>query len=447
MRSHRPAVCLLLLAVALLAGCGEVVSFTDAAVSDNDPKDAATTADGPACGDQTCGGATADGCCPAACNAASDADCDATCGNTVVEPGETCDPLASCPMACAQIGCQERILAGAGTCAAVCSNGGQETTCSPSTDGCCPAGCNASNDIDCAATCDNGEIEVGEQCDPLESCPTSCPNNACDTSTLFGEGTCGAQCVVTGSITECIGGDGCCPGGGFGACNSTNDSDCGPVCGNGTIESGENCEGAGCTCGGESYSCFAPIGGPDTCNIQCHVPAQECGAADACCPYVRGSGGESCNRSSDEECVGPAWRSVDFRRVNYGQGCTVVSIYGIELGASYLFTTCSPGLGVEDPGYGDPVITAVVDNNDRSYPVGNDDCGEPWAIPVLAGWSCNNNDGALRMSCASPNTGGFRILDEGVGRLDVTVCPFGGTAFGHAPFHVWFNGNDPPNPG
>src|SRR6185503_2580264 len=54
--------------------------------------------DGPAsCDQQACSLASKDGCCPAACTASSDADCSASCGHSVLEPNETCDPPSSCP--------------------------------------------------------------------------------------------------------------------------------------------------------------------------------------------------------------------------------------------------------------------------------------------------------------------------------------------------------------
>ena len=40
-----------------------------------------------------------DGCCPAGCNLTVDSDCSATCGNGVVEAGETCDGV-NCPTDC-----------------------------------------------------------------------------------------------------------------------------------------------------------------------------------------------------------------------------------------------------------------------------------------------------------------------------------------------------------
>jgi hypothetical protein len=93
-----------------------------------------------------------DGCCPAGCTANTDSDCSPTCGNGVVEAGETCDPPSSCPTICsADNACTTAQLIGsASSCNAICSHTAI-TTCL-SGDGCCPANCTANTDSDCPAT-------------------------------------------------------------------------------------------------------------------------------------------------------------------------------------------------------------------------------------------------------------------------------------------------------
>jgi hypothetical protein len=116
------------------------------------------------------------------------------------------------------------------------------TSCA-SGDGCCPAGCNHTNDSDCSATCGNGTVEAGEICDG--NCPSSCDDaNACTVDTLTGSAlTCSAQCTHQ-AISQCKNADGCCPAG----CNNTNDSDC-----TGTTPIGGECS-APSTCA--SGTCF-----------------------------------------------------------------------------------------------------------------------------------------------------------------------------------------------
>jgi hypothetical protein len=71
-----------------------------------------------------------------------------SCGNSVVDPGESCDPLSTCPSTCPPIGCQLRTLVSEGTCMARCESGAMQTICGNG-DGCCPSGCSALNDSDC----------------------------------------------------------------------------------------------------------------------------------------------------------------------------------------------------------------------------------------------------------------------------------------------------------
>ncbi len=178
-----------------------------------------------------------DGCCPSGGNALADADCEPICGNMVTEPGELCD--GDCPTSCNDgIACTSDRLVGAATsCDATCLH--DPVTACRDGDGCCPEGCNAQNDADCGAVCGNGVVESGETCDPPSSCPNSCDDaDACTDDVQTGSAsTCNVVCSHQ-TITTCSSGDGCCPAG----CNANNDSDCSPVCGNGVVESGEECD-------------------------------------------------------------------------------------------------------------------------------------------------------------------------------------------------------------
>lgn len=147
---------------------------------------------------------------------------------------------------------------------------------------------NNQNDMNNAQpVCGNGVKEAGELCDGAD-CPTACPAVACVASTLVGgAATCDARCDVA-PITACQAADGCCPTG----CTIANDSDCTPAdsCGNGTVDAGETCDGAGCpttvTCQ-DNDACTADslIGNAAMCDAAClNDPIVICADGDGCCP-------------------------------------------------------------------------------------------------------------------------------------------------------------------
>jgi hypothetical protein len=157
--------------------------------------------------------------------------CTSACQNGLLEPGETCDTTiaagaaGACPTQCDDGNiCTRDKLQNAGTCQAVCVNT-PITECIRD-DGCCPDGanCNNNTDNDCPAVCGNGvvEAESGETCDTAiaageaGACPTSCDDgNKCTTDTLQNAGSCQAVCDNTPIV---------------------------PCCGNGIIETGEDCD-------------------------------------------------------------------------------------------------------------------------------------------------------------------------------------------------------------
>ena len=240
-----------------------------------------------------------DNCCPQGCNASNDQDCRPSCGNDVVETGETCDPASACPTTCPAVGCTKQRLEGtAAACTSRCLDGERQTMCA-SGDRCCPMGCTAANDSDCmGCTCGNGTVEAscGETCDPLASCPAACPAMGCQLRRLVNPGTCQAQCVNDRLQTMCTGGDNCCPP----SCNATNDSDCMPRCGNGAVESGEQCDPvASCptTCPWMGCMRRKLEGTAAACTARCVADGMQtmCARGDGCCP-------PGCNSTNDNDC-------------------------------------------------------------------------------------------------------------------------------------------------
>jgi cysteine-rich repeat protein len=188
-----------------------------------------------------------DGCCPSGANSTTDNDCMVACGNGVLETGEICDTgiatgVGSCPSTCNDMmSCTADTLVAGGTCQATCTN--TPITLPMNNDGCCPTGATPLTDNDCQAGCGNGVVDSGETCDTAivagaGRCPTTCTDGmACTRDVLVNGGTCTAACTFP-AITMPINNDGCCPTG----ANNNTDSDCMPVCRNGVVEQGEQCD-------------------------------------------------------------------------------------------------------------------------------------------------------------------------------------------------------------
>jgi cysteine-rich repeat protein len=237
----------------------------------------------------------ADGCCPPNANQTTDRDCRPKCGNGVIEADETCDPMSSCPACRTNNKCLNVVSRGsAATCDLKC-NYNPIKNCR-SGDGCCPDGCNTSNDNDCSGSCGDGHIDANETCESsgAMACPTSCDDgDSCTTDVATGSrSSCNIRCTHV-AITQAMSGDGCCPAG----ANANTDTDCGATCGNQMTEAGEECDdgndtaGDGCTpdCKIESAvtQCLAKIGTNDRpdcarCNCEkCQMQALACYGGNA----------------------------------------------------------------------------------------------------------------------------------------------------------------------
>ena len=254
-----------------------------------------------------------DGCCPNGCTSATDADCPVGCGNGVVETGETCDTAiaagkeGACPSACDdQVACTVDRLAGGG-CTVACSHV-SITSCSTVKDGCCPVGCNSTSDPDCPVGCGNGVVDAGETCDTAiadnqaGACVKGCDDNvACTADRIVGSG-CTAECSHSKITTCSTVKDGCCPAG----CNSQDDADCSPSCGDGVVSPDETCDTA--IAAGKAGACPSSCDDRDSCttdqlvgskcSAQCaFAPISRCSStSDACCPA-------SCDANTDVDCA------------------------------------------------------------------------------------------------------------------------------------------------
>ena len=171
----------------------------------------------------------------------------ASCGNGIVDSGEECDGLN---------------LAGA-TCSSLGYTGGTLG---------CSAGCarDLSNCTGSLASCGNGLIEPGEQCDLTNLGGLTCVSLGFTGGSL----TCSAACAR--NLTGCVSGA--------------------ASCGNGNIEATEQCDGsnlAGATCLSLGYT-----GGTLTCSAACLRNVSGCTGKKAVCSNGLIEAGEECDGSN-----------------------------------------------------------------------------------------------------------------------------------------------------
>jgi uncharacterized protein (TIGR03382 family) len=109
----------------------------------------------------------------------------AACGNSVVDPGETCDPPGSCPTSCVASAdaCSPNVLVGtAAACTAQCEQ--QLITGCVNDDGCCPQGCTTATDSDCGGGGGGGNSAADDN-NVIGGCSTAPPGSLL---VLFGAG-------------------------------------------------------------------------------------------------------------------------------------------------------------------------------------------------------------------------------------------------------------------
>ncbi|MBW2455721.1 MAG: CAP domain-containing protein [Deltaproteobacteria bacterium] len=323
--------------------------------------------------------ANGDSCCPNGCDSNTDDDCSPSCGNSVVESGETCDPPGSCPTSCTDgNACTVDTMTGsASNCNVACSY--TSIVSCTNGDGCCPSGCDANTDDDCSASCGNNVVEAGETCDPPGSCPASCADgNACTVDTMTGSAAnCNVGCSYT-AIVSCTNGDGCCPSG----CDANTDDDCSATCGNDTIEPGETCDPpASCVADcDDDIGCTVDTmtGSAQNCNVACsHTEIVSCGDGDGCCPA-------GCDHTLDDDCS-----------ASCGNDCDLASD-----------TDCTCGDGELDPGETcDPPDSCPTECDDGDACTADSLNGSPDTCnvscssePIVA---CQNGDGCCPSDCSS----------------------------------------------
>ena len=312
---------------------------------------------------------------------------DPNCGNGKLDGSERCDiaiptgDAGACPKSCDDgLACTRDEVQDLGTCAATCTF--TAISACTSGDGCCPAGCTAATDDDCSKDCGNGQLDDKETCDTAigagqaGACPTTCDDQiSCTTDVLLNGATCAAQCTFT-AIKTCTDGDGCCPTG----CNSGNDDDCSPGCGNGVLDQGEKCDTAIAT--GQAGACPASCDDGNacttdtllnagTCNAQCQSAAiQQCKDGDNCCP-------SGCTNNNDKDCSASCGNGA----VEGSEKCDT----GIAAGQTGACpTSCSDG----DPCTADSLLNPGTCNAQCSF------------TPIQ---QCKNGDGCCPSGCTANN--------------------------------------------
>jgi cysteine-rich repeat protein len=304
----------------------------------------------------------------------------ARCGDYVIDPGETCDdgnlldgdgcsPTCTVEAFCgdgnvdADEQCDDGNVNPGDGCSALCrleftcGNGTCETdrneTCALCPQDCCPCGdgacevgkgetCGMCHE-DCCPACGNGILDPAEQCDDgnlidLDGCSRDCKDED-------GIATCGNDIWESGEQCDdgnTVGGDGCsetcqvdwlC---GDGACDTQFgescqlcQSDCCPLCGNGVLNPGEECDGAqtgGLTCGSRCYE-----GGSLFCTAWCTLDWSGCTGTPVSCGDGVVECGEECDGANldGQDCLS---RGYDVGTLACGNDCT------------FDYTQCGPPL-------------------------------------------------------------------------------------------------------
>lgn len=143
--------------------------------------------------------------------------------------------------------------------------------------------------------CGNGQIDMGETCDP---CPANCDDSdPCTTDTLESgtAETCTLACKHAPPTICSTTGDGCCP---F-FCNANDDADC-SMCGDGILSAGEICDGNCPQSCDDNNACTVDtmMGSPGTCDVMCtNMEMQVCIPGDGCCA-------PGCDAQGDPDCCG-----------------------------------------------------------------------------------------------------------------------------------------------
>ncbi len=185
---------------------------------------------------EACDNGVNNGVCPKTCSATCTLNTCGTCGNGILDSGEACDPGIS----------------GSSCCTASCTFKPALTICRDDADVCDAVEYCSGNAAACPS---DGKVSAGTvcrgaagECDAIDTCSGS--SNSCLDLKLNSSNVCRVSIVACDPAEYCSGTSNSCPG----------DTYCGIVCGNGNLETGEDCDN-----GANNGLC------PKTCSSSCTI--------------------------------------------------------------------------------------------------------------------------------------------------------------------------------
>ena len=224
-------------------------------------------------------------------------------------------------------------------------------------DGCCPSGCNAQTDADCAAVCGNGTVESGELCDG--NCPDMCADDGdpCTHDNLVGTG-CQTRCTHPvkadgsgcGTLQTCQ----------LGVCQSSCTAPDGTAVAHGETWTGHSVASVAC-----GNTCPAP-----NTTITCQDGQWSGNAFDACTVSTPSGFGDACTSPANAcaqtaggtiNCSGNCSASTPVNPAGYGNACTssANACGQTATGTINCSGNCSAGTPANPSGYGNACTSSA----------------------------------------------------------------------------------------